>query len=421
MKCGQISFMLKYLATKLNEFDSLLPRHIKEAKELAASIDRVVFDVEIKILKEKTDYDSTIRHRDYICRKNNLYWISEFSEAGTAWAEAVQGNIRGNEADVKVVLVDRDGKLLKEILDTGYLGITTSGVAIISVYDDDNNRETHLFSSQGEERGTFATYSSNPDQQQGDILGAFDESGEHYRFIKSTGEPLNDSTYGRIVDFSEGFGWGEATGWWYLVDENGNNTYIRDVKSPKMFSEGLAVSYTGPEKYIVVDTQGKTKFTFEGTVLANGYKDGLLLVQKYNDFHFYYLDKEGHFKLGPYKGARSFSDGFAIVGRESKQYFIDANGVEKFGPFVSALDFSEGYAVVETAKDQYSLLDTQGNITKVKKYQYIEEFRSGVSEATDYSGEKSFLDHQGRQVFGHKIERISRTSKTNPFEVEPFV
>lgn len=157
---------------------------------------------------------------------------------------------------------------------------------------------------------------------------------------------------------------------------------------------------------------------YEGGISeANHFSEGLAMVRLMpeRDAGAYaerkvYIDKTGKIVLGPYRAAKTFSEGLAVVAigdyPDFKYGFINKQG-ETVIPFEYdyAYSFSEGLAVVGVYADeerhnlQHGVIDKTGKaIVPIGKYKYIDSFSEGFAIVCDAQYKRGVIDRNGREV-----------------------
>jgi hypothetical protein len=192
------------------------------------------------------------------------------------------------------------------------------------------------------------------------------------------------------------------------------------------FFEGLAAVQTvqdGPWGYI--DTAGRMVIEpqFE---LAQWFSEGLAVVR--NAGQWYFIDKTGATKLGPFDGAINFSAGLASVDKGGTSGLIDKDGAwipQVEGPNGARLaierGFFEGLAVArtvsgagDTSGQLAGYIDRSGNVVIQPRFQGAMDFSEGLAEASvggNDAAKCGYIDKTGAWVIQPQFEQTSPFSE----------
>lgn len=189
-------------------------------------------------------------------------------------------------------------------------------------------------------------------------------------------------------------------------DNKGNIIIKPQFEMAYGFDEGVAlVKQNGKYGYITPNGKFAIKPQFSD---AWGFWEGRakVIINKKVGF----IDKTGKTIIAPTfdDSGNWFEDGLVAVKKENKWGFIDTVGKTKISfKYDSAEDFSEGYAVVGKATKEideydnpvliYGYIDTKGKQVIPYKYSYASPFEQGVATVID-NDEYQLIDYQGNVI-----------------------
>lgn len=103
-----------------------------------------------------------------------------------------------------------------------------------------------------------------------------------------------------------------------------------------------------------------------------------------------------------YTSAEPFSDGLALVEKDSKKYFIDKTGKVVINiTYDEAHSFSEGLALIKKG-ELYGYIDTEGKEVIKPEYYYAEDFKEGLAGVGFYNkSEYGYIDKTNTMVIAN--------------------
>lgn len=253
----------------------------------------------------------------------------------------------------------------------------------------------------------------------------------NWSMINANGEVVFDSEFKNEPSYSyNGF---------FSVEENDGYTLYKEEKGKPVAVKGLeglkAVGYVEDNlvpvvyknsRITIVDTKGEKKFELgpvngvEVTNCDTGFEGGMLRFKTDENLYGYY-DTSGNVAIKPaYKSATSFSEGVAVVSRESHDStsvsshpnyeVIDKKGNTVFkikeGYELNGLTFQGGY--LETRNDdRIVLFDKKGEYIKLPaKIRNITAISGGYLIYSDEEGEYGVADIKGEIIIRAKYDEL---------------
>lgn len=226
--------------------------------------------------------------------------------------------------------------------------------------------------------------------------------GEHYGFIKESGEELTPYIYDIAYPFHEGLACVSYKKKFGFIDLNGNETipFIYDDASP--FMEGLAYFAIG-DRYGFIDKKGKPVFYLECDSVSS-FQDGLAYFSINGKYG--YINKLGNTIIQPiYDNADYFQNGLAIVIKNGKQGVINKEGKEVLAPLYNYIDIYHTIIIAKT-NNQYYCFDNKGKKYLTDSYDKIsldEEGRFYIQK----KGKYGFANSDGTIAVPPKYEEVS--------------
>ncbi len=233
------------------------------------------------------------------------------------------------------------------------------------------------------------------------------------------------------------------------VESNGKVGYINKegqlvinsiYQNGTRFSEGYAFVLTDDEKFLCIDTEGKTKFTLSDDVnevgifynslalVSNGSTgyvktDGTMAIDFVFNSGFYkntegligiiqegkygFCDMSGKVVIAPqFKGSYHFSEGLCAVYDGSKWGFINKDGKYEINPqFEEAREFSEGLCLIKQG-GKYGFIDKSGKIVINPQFESSWDFRNALC-SVQQNGKFGYIDKKGKIVINPQFNGAS--------------
>jgi hypothetical protein len=209
------------------------------------------------------------------------------------------------------------------------------------------------------------------------------------------------------------------------INQDGEFPFDEKFDRAMPFSEGLAAVLVDG-KWGYIDTTGAfvIRPRFAGNQTGN-FNDGLANVPiEVNELLFVqswiFIDTKGEKVLGPFRAARSFSNGYAAVvslGEDRKVGFINPEGefvLELTDGYFPAGDYSEGLFPVrdialQTLEGKCSIgfMDKEGEWVIEPEYCQVGTFSNGlapVSRSTDLIGSIGYINTSGDMVIDENYD-----------------
>ena len=206
------------------------------------------------------------------------------------------------------------------------------------------------------------------------------------------------------------------------------------------FSEGLAFVLTEDDKFLCIDTDGKTKFTLSDDVKevgifynslalvsngATGYikpdgtmaidfgfnggffknSDGLIGIIQEGKYGF--CDMNGKVVIAPqFKGSQHFSEGLCAVYDGSKWGFINKDGKYEINPqFEEASEFNEGLCLIKQG-GKYGFIDKSGKIVINPQFDACWYFKGSLC-SVQQNGKYGYINKEGIIVTNPQFDGAS--------------
>ena len=269
----------------------------------------------------------------------------------------------GEYPDGKWGFIDKTGK---EVIPPKYdlAGKFSDGLAMVGVYSGKND-------PQG-----FAIYKR----------GYIDKTGK---------EVIPPLQYDGALAFSEGFMavqvdiWSgrDYCGYWFFIDEKGEDAFSSHYHRVEPFSEGLALVQNEDRRWGFIDKTGKEVVPCK------------------------------------YELAEDFSEGLAAVYLNSKWGYIDKTGKEVIPCKYSNLNgrnFSEGLAAVQGENWKWGFIDQKGKEVVPCKYEEVGDFSGGLAPVKMYGGQNKqnyavwkwgYIDKTGKEVVPFEYDEAKSFSE----------
>jgi WG containing repeat len=249
---------------------------------------------------------------------------------------------------------------------------------------------------------------------------------EKYTLIDVTGRPINKIPYDTVACPREGrirFFQGDRKGY---LDENGEVVIPPQFADATDFSYNLAAVQLRPsdEIYYYIDPQGKFKLgPYKGTVAFwCEFNDGLALLQDSNE-PTRYINPNGEVLIELPKDIKGdpFSDGFAVVWDREKDLcgYIDPRGKYFIPPsLTNARFFHSGYALITAGKEKF-YSDTSGNRVRCPAGYRVTDVSPTCSRmcVVDQKGKWGVADMNGNLVVPPIYKTIHQFSENHAVAV----
>ncbi len=245
-----------------------------------------------------------------------------------------------------------------------------TGGAWVKMTDD----KYHYINKIGKDFGTYDAKGTN--------LKTFTEgyavdADVDYRFalVDINGKVLKEiEDCGTIYNFSDGMAGFKlkSKDLYGFIDINGNKVIAADYTGFSGFKEGMSrvsQNINGKIKYGYIDTKGQIIIPFEEYIVAGAFSDGLALVKK--DSVYYFMDKNGKLQnlARKYDLLIDFKSGFSLGTINDKNglntyYYINTKLQETFSITArSAWSFWEDVAIINR-DSVYEMINTKGETIK---------------------------------------------------------
>jgi len=214
--------------------------------------------------------------------------------------------------------------------------------------------------------------------------------------------------YLHTTPFCDGKAWVQRRdGKFAIINEKGEETVVRNVKRLITYADGVA--------WVVKSTRGMMDAAYdqEGKELFHGnfaevlpFHEGLAAV-KDEKGQWFYLDKKGKKKAGPFVSVHHFCEGRAVVtsldkdGKETGQYVIDSEGNAISRGYLEVRDYSECLAAAKLFQDRWIFLDKDGRECYLNVFSDVQlDFQDGVAKVGLASERESiWVNKKGRRIF----------------------
>ncbi len=232
--------------------------------------------------------------------------------------------------------------------------------------------------------------------------GTGDQPVERWGYINRDGDVVIPPQFDRADPFSEGLASACRGNLEGCIDPTGRWVIEPAFQEIGPFEDGLAYAIRGGQ-WGCIDRSGT--FVIPPTFQYLGsFRDGLARIKRggLNG----YVDRSGRLVISPrFAVAGDFCECLASVGPTGhlEKYFVNPTGELVLGPFRSAKDFSEGWAVVVDAEGP-CFIDAKGEVTlRLQGPAQAERFRDGLASAKTFSCDADpfrygYIDRHGRWV-----------------------
>jgi hypothetical protein len=222
------------------------------------------------------------------------------------------------------------------------------------------------------------------------------------------------------------------------IDRNGNVAIKPRFVFANEFKEGLASVFMNGRGWSFINKKGEIVLEPENLKFVDfsntSYSDGLAVVRisrKWDNkpkdgYLFYrdsfgYIDKTGNVVIkGNFTGARSFSEGLAVIAQKggvstplsggSEKYLMGKLGyIDKSGKVVIKVkynyvrSFSEGVAAVCKKKGKWGYINKKGKISIKQKYDEAFSFSCGIARVK-IDDKYGFIDKTGKLIIEPKYK-----------------
>lgn len=155
-------------------------------------------------------------------------------------------------------------------------------------------------------------------------------------------------------------------------------------------------------KYGFIDEQGNqvVDYIYGG---GSNYSEGFAWVKEKDVF--YFINKSGEKKIGPFQKVRSFKEGKAAVFSGGAWKYIDTSGKDVFDKSFSEVDdFSEGYAIVKLNNGKLAMLSAAGE-EELLDARVAFQFRNGIAIA-EKDAKMGYITNEGKWMIEPQYENI---------------
>ncbi|MBQ3658040.1 MAG: WG repeat-containing protein [Bacteroidales bacterium] len=239
--------------------------------------------------------------------------------------------------------------------------------------------------------------------------------------------------------FFRGQSWVNSNGKIGYINKEGRLTINAIYQNGTRFSEGLAFVLTDDDKFLCINTDGKTKFELDGNVnnvgifcnsIALVVKDGKTgyikpdgsdafdskfdagyylnregLLGAIQDNKYGFCDLKGNMVINPqFNNANDFSEGLCAVSDGSKWGFIDKDGKFVINPqFEEAANFSDGLCRIKQG-GKYGFIDKKGKIVINPQFgNGCWDFKDGLC-SVNQNDKFGYIDKDGKFVINPQFE-----------------
>lgn len=237
-------------------------------------------------------------------------------------------------------------------------------------------------------------------------------------FINKEGQVVIEPNFDAVLWFSEGLAPVCRNGLWGFIDKTGAMLIDCQFQEAYQFSGGMAPVFDG-ERWFLIDRSGQPvafDYSHTGQQEAMLFREGLATYRIENpasegdwDKQLYgYVDTRGSVVIpAQYTRAQPFSDGYALVEKDSKTYLIDQEGVRAFPemePRGGFTEFRDGMALWllddGSSTGQYCLCNTKGEVVFrfPKEQGEPSSYAEGLIIFRNREGKYGAMDRQGTVV-----------------------
>jgi hypothetical protein len=200
---------------------------------------------------------------------------------------------------------------------------------------------------------------------------------EKWGFLDLQGNVVVNFKYNNVRSFSEGLAACYLDGKWGYINPIGEVVIDFQYTSANDFQNGLALVTTNKKKSLYIDKKNGKAIT-KGYTNKRSFSDGYAKVGRG-----IYLNTKGKKAIEPEcTGAGDFKNGLAVIRNNKKLGVINTNG-EVILPCIyenfNTIEFRDGYASIKKDR-KWGLADTNGNIIIDTKYDLIRLPSEGLVE-----------------------------------------
>ena len=223
-------------------------------------------------------------------------------------------------------------------------------------------------------------------------------------YMNSSGETILEPTWAGAGHFEEGLAFVtdmRTSAFWQrpflqygYVNFDGKVVVRPRYDDAWSFSEGLAVVQQ-ERRYWFIDRSGRKRIG--PFAAATSFAEGMAPVRVSDDGKWGYINRQGKFVIEPrFDRAGSFSEGLAFVFMDEKLGFIGKDGAFVIPPkFETAWDFHEGLAPVRIG-EKWGFVDRAGEFSIPPQFEWARPFSEGLAHVAMGKQREGYIDKSGR-------------------------
>lgn len=225
---------------------------------------------------------------------------------------------------------------------------------------------------------------------------------DKWGYINEKGDVVIDFKYDAADYFSDGMAFVMKDNYWGVIDKKGTMVIKPKFLSESYYSEGVMAIFDQETRlYCYYDKTGKPVMYSPNQIMP--FSEGLAAVVAENGkwgyiSHDFISGKTHDMSIAPqFDFARPFSEGRAVVEKESKYVVIDREGnCLTTKDYDRIFDYSDGMATyIRDAACGY--LDLDGKEVIKPLFNSADYFFKGVAKVESFTGDSYYIDKQGRR------------------------